>query len=169
MDAAARSVRDDILEHFLAMRSTTGFALTLPWIKTYIGKLGDTGQAIFDSACQALTDEGLVKVRSGGPRGNTVVITRKGIETIYPDPDPETLRLAVLTKFREIGAKEGYILPDMWLQHDYERSLNELELEILQETLRDMASEGLVEYVARPSPNLKVTAFGLMRIEELGL
>lgn len=163
---STEEIRTDLLGQFRDMRSTTGFALTVPWIRDYVASLGSGGDAAFDGACEALAGDGLVKYRRG-PRGDTVAITRLGIETLYPEPDPATIRTAVLEKFREIGAKEGYILPDMWLQHDYEPGLNEREREIFQDALRDMASEGLVEYVAHPSPNLKVTAIGLQRIEEM--
>ena len=166
--ATDQAIRGDILAQFLAMRSTTGFALTVPWLKNYVATLGDDGPANFEHACQAMADAGLLKYRHG-PRGDTVVITRAGIEQIYAEPDSEALRLAVLRKFHEIGAKEGYILPEMWLQHEFEPGLNEREQEIFQETLRDMASESLVEYVVRPSPNLKITAIGLQRIAALGL
>lgn len=169
-----KQARADILRQFLAMKSTSGFALTMPWIKQYLQSLRDAGMEsadeAFQAACRQLADEGLVKYRAGrGPQMDTVAITKEGIHAIYPPADPEPIRLAVLSKFKEIGAKEGYTLPEMWLQRDYERSINELQEEILQDTLRDMASEGLVEYVAYPVPNLKITAAGLERIEEMGL
>jgi len=77
---------------------------------------------------------------------------------------------------RQTGALRGRqvllptdTLPVFWLQREYERSLNEVQQDILQGTLQDMASEGMVEYVAFPSPNLKITTVGLDKIKELGL
>lgn len=162
--------REDILEQFRTMKSTTGFALTMPWVKAYLADLDADGVAAFQSACRQLADDGLVSYRPGrGPRMDTIAITKDGIRAIYPPADPEPIRRAVLGKFKEIGAREGYTLPEMWLQREYEFSINELQQDILQDTLRDMASEGLVEYVAYPAPNLKITAVGLDRIREMGL
>lgn len=169
-DKSAAQIRDEIMAQFLAMNSTTGFALTMPWIKAYKAALSEQKLQRFSDACEQLVADGLIKYRPGtGPRIDTIAITKAGIYSIYPEADPELIRHAVLAKFSEIGAKEGYTLPEFWLQRDYERQLNEVQQDIFQGTLQDMASEGLVEYVAYPSPNLKITALGLDRIEELGL
>lgn len=165
-----QQARDDILAQFRNMKSTTGFALTTPWVTAYLAERDQAGVAAFQQACRELADDGLVSYRPGrGPRMDTIAITKDGIRAIYPPPDPEPIRLAVLSKFKEIGAREGYTLPEFWLQREYELGINELQQSILQDTLRDMASEGLVEYVAYPSPNLKITAAGLERIDQLGL
>lgn len=169
-DKSADQVRDDILAQFVAMKSTANFSLTMPWIKAYKQALNPTELDNFNQACEQLVADGLIKHRRGtGPRIDTIAITKAGIEAIYPPADPELIRRAVLAKFSEIGAREGYTLPEYWLQREYEFSINEVQQDILQGTLRDMASEGLVEYVAHPVPNLKITAFGLDKIKELGL
>jgi len=163
-------VRADILARFVAMKSTRNFALTMPWLKAYKAALDPTGLDNFDAACEQMVVEGLITHRPGrGPHVDTIAITKAGIGHIYPPADPDIIRHDVLAKFREIGAKEGYTLPEFWLQRDYERGINEIQQGILQGTLQDMASEGLVEYVAHPSPNLKITASGLEKIEQLGL
>ena len=160
----------DILAQFLAMKSTMGFALTATWIKAYLQDRDEAGIEAYQAACRQLADEGLVSYRAGrGPHLDTVAITRDGICTIYPEPAPDTIARDILAKFKEIGAKEGYTLPEFWLQRDYERGINERQQTIFQDTLRDMASEGLVEYVAYPTPNLKITSLGLERIEDMGL
>ena len=162
--------REDILAQFLAMKSTVGFALTAAWIQAYLQDQDEAGIEAYQEACRQLANEGLVSYRPGrGPRLDTVAITREGICNIYPEPDPDLIQRDILAKFKEIGAKEGYTLPEFWLQRDYERGINERQQEIFQDTLRDMASEGLVEYVAYPSPNLKITSLGLERIKDMGL
>jgi len=162
--------REDILAQFAAMKSTMGFALTAVWIEDYLQDQGEAGIEAYQSACAQLADEGLVSYRAGrGPHQDTVAITRDGIDAIYPEPDPDIIQRDILAKFKETGAREGYTLPEFWLQRDYERGINERQQAIFQDTLRDMASEGLVEYVAHPSPNLKITSLGLERIAEMGL
>jgi hypothetical protein len=162
--------KEDILAQFTAMKSTMGFALTAAWITAYLQDQDEARIEAYQGACRQLGDEGLVNYRAGrGPHLDTVAITREGICTIYPEPDPDIIQRDILTKFKETGAKEGYTLPEFWLQRDYERGINERQQEIFQDTLRDMASEGLVEYVAYPSPNLKITSLGLERIVDMGL
>ena len=169
-DKSATQIRNEIMAQFLAMNSITGFALTMPWIKAYKAPLNEKELANFSQACEQLVNDGYIKYRPGtGPRIDTIAITKAGVYSIYPEADPEQIRRDVLAKFSETGAKEGYTLPAFWLQRDYDRHLNEVQQDIFQGTLQDMASEGLVEYVAHPSPNLKITAVGLDKIKELGL
>ena len=169
-DKDAAQIRAEIMAQFLAMNSIAGFALTMPWIKAYKAALTPQELEHFSQACEQLVAEELIKYRPGtGPRIDTIAITKKGVYSISPEADPELIRRAVLAKFSEINAKDGYTLPEFWLQRDFERHLNEVQQDIFQGTLQDMASEGLVEYVAYPSPNLKITAVGLDKIEELGL
>jgi hypothetical protein len=166
MSETPTDLRAVLLDKFRQMNAREAFSLPLRWLHgELLAGLDEVGRAAYQAAAGQLVEEGLVR-RLPGPKGETLSLTAAGVEAIYPEPDPERIRRGVLAKFAAMGAKEGYVLPEMWLQHEYEPSLNPKEQAIYQDTLRDMASEGLVEYVARPVPNLRITARGLEAIAQ---
>jgi hypothetical protein len=74
--------------------------------------------------------------------------------------DKQTIQLDIMNKFKAIGAKAGSILPPLWVQNAYEPSLNLDEKDLFYETMNEMISEGIIEYVQNPVPNCRLTKKG---------
>jgi len=65
----------------------------------------------------------------------------------------------ILEKFKELESEEN-ILPDAWLKNEYLNRLNKHEKDIFEKAVGELASNGLVEYKAGVSLELKLTGLG---------
>ena len=76
----------------------------------------------------------------------------------------EAFKLAIkdelLGEFRRIGAQSGVLIPSGWLYDDFLPSLSAKEERALEETVAEMISEGIIEYVPGLKPTYRLTGKG---------
>ena len=79
--------------------------------------------------------------------------------------DLEAIKLAIrnelLGKFKSEKSKEGDILSRNWLYNDFLPSLTAKEEKALEEIIREMINEGLIEYISGVKPTYRLTKKGV--------
>lgn len=77
----------------------------------------------------------------------------------------ETLKFAIkselLAKFKSEKSKEGDVLSRDWLYNDFMPSLSTKEEKALEETIREMINEGLIEYTGGVKATYRLTEKGV--------
>jgi DNA-binding HxlR family transcriptional regulator len=83
----------------------------------------------------------------------------------------ETLKFAIkselLEKFKLEKAKEGDVLSRDWLYNEFMPSLSIKEEKALEETIREMINEGLIEYTGGVKATYRLTAKGVEVVSEI--
>jgi hypothetical protein len=78
--------------------------------------------------------------------------------------DKETVKQELLGTFRAAGAGAGALLPPKWLQRHYLPTFAPEEEAAFEQAVRELIDAGLVQYVERGSPNLRLTDKGAAAI-----
>ena len=77
----------------------------------------------------------------------------------------EALKFAIkselLGQFKSAKAKEGDLLSRKWLYDDFLPSLSGKEEKALEEIIREMTNEGIIEYAGGSQPTYRITQKGV--------
>lgn len=77
-----------------------------------------------------------------------------------PLRDKDQVKAELLHTFRQAKARPGSLLPPKWLQRHYLPTFAPEEESAFEDAVAELIDEGLVEYVERGTPNLRLTAKG---------
>lgn len=78
--------------------------------------------------------------------------------------DKRQVKAELLHTFRRAQARAGSLLPPKWLQRHYLPTFAPEEEAAFEDAVAELIAEGLVEYVERGTPNLRLTARGAAAI-----
>lgn len=77
-----------------------------------------------------------------------------------PLRDKDQVKAELLHTFGKAKARTGSLLPPKWLQRHYLPTFAPEEESAFEDAVAELIDEGLVEYVERGTPNLRLTAKG---------
>lgn len=74
--------------------------------------------------------------------------------------DKDQVKAELLHTFQQARARAGSLLPPKWLQRHYLPTFAPEEEAAFEDAVAELIQEGVVEYVERGTPNLRLTAKG---------
>lgn len=140
MSSAVEFVKKEVLEHFVECRADAGHAINdRAFYHQRMSSWNPKQQDALDAGIEELVAEGLVE-----PKGNSVFLTAKGVEVIYPSVG-NSVRNAILTCFVDSRARAGHALNGRALLHQQMISWNPKQKAALDSTIAALIAEGIVE------------------------
>ena len=140
MDAKEK-VKSDILSFFRQNKADEGHAFNeRSFMARYYLNYNPNEKAAYGEALRELDVEGIIEQKSG--------LTEKGLDLIYPESPAEAkekVKSDILSWFRENKADVGHALNERSFLARYVMNYNPKEKGVVQETLNDLETEGLLE------------------------
>ncbi len=143
MTSEINKIKDNILSNFKELNAGENHIIPQRWLKLiYFPSLNPKEKKAFDEAIEELVNEELIALFN-----NTIKLTEKGADKIYPDcgkSPNEKIKNDILHKFKELNAGENHIIPPRWLSLIYFPTLNPKEKRVFEETIEELITDEIV-------------------------
>ncbi|MCP4347178.1 MAG: hypothetical protein GY795_16830 [Desulfobacterales bacterium] len=143
MNSELYKIKNDILNKFRELNAGENHVIPPRWLGLfYFPTLNPKEKEVFEKAIEELINEKLIV-----PVNDTIKLTKKGVDKIYPDYETspkEKIKNDILDKFREIKAGENHVIPPRWLGLIYFPTLNPKEKMVFDETIEELITDGIV-------------------------
>jgi len=151
-------IKKDILDKFKELNAGENHVIPSKWLKLiYYPSLNPKEKESFKEGIEGLINDGLIASVQ-----DTIKLTKKGADKIYPGENPkEKVKDDILNKFREINAGENHVIPSRWLSLIYYPTLNPKEKKVFEEAIEELINE---EIVLPSRDTIKLTKKGFDRI-----
>ncbi len=143
MSKETEKIKKDILNKFIQLNAGANHTIPPRWFNLhYYPLLNPKEKDVFDEAIKELISEGFVSSVQ-----NTVMLTEKGADNIYPDikgTPKEKVKNDILKKFKELNARENHVISGRWLSLIFFPSLKPKEKNVFDEAIDELIKEEIV-------------------------
>lgn len=140
MSSHIEFAKKEIMEYFAEIRADVGYALNdRSFFHSRMKNWNPMQKNAFGPAIESLLDDGLIE-----DKGNTIVLTEKGVEAIYPDPGC-SIRDAILDFFAKNNAQAGHVFNDKAFFYQYMINWNPKEKRAFELAVHDLIEDGIIE------------------------